>query len=71
MKKMKITEILKNQTITNQFDFKGTCPDKDGVLTEFTIFETAYFLSKIKHLYFNRVTFIEDPENAFTEFVNE
>ncbi len=45
--KKTITEILKNQTITNQFDFSGTCPDKDGTPTTFTIFDTTFFLSEI------------------------
>lgn len=64
--KKTLTEILKNQTITNQFDFTGTCPDKEGTPTTFNIFSTAFFMSEIDHNYFNRVMFV-DPDAAFTD----
>lgn len=67
--KMTLAEILKNQTITTQFDFTGACPDKDGVTQNFTIFNTAFFIGEIKHLYFGRECFIDDPDTAFAEFV--
>lgn len=67
--KMKISTILKDQTITNQFDFSGTCKDKDGQSVTFEIFTTAFFLSEVLHNYFNRETFILDPDHAFNEFV--
>lgn len=67
--RMKIATILKDQTITNQFDFSGSCKDKDGETVTFEIFTTAFFLSEVLHNYFNRETFIIDPDNAFTEFV--
>lgn len=70
MQKMKLEQILKNQTITTQFDFSGSCKDKDGNTQTFTIFNSAFFLSEIMHNYFNRVTFIQDPENALTELVS-
>ena len=69
MQKMKLQEILKDQTITSQFDFSGSCIDKDGTSQTFTIFTTAFFLSEVLHNYFNRETFIQDPDNAFMEFV--
>ena len=69
MEKMKLSEILKNQTITNQFDFSGQCPDKDGHTVSFDIFDTAFFLMEINHNYFNRQAFV-DPDNAFTDFLN-
>lgn len=67
--KKTLTEILKNQTITNQFDFSGTCPDKDGTATTFTIFNTGFFLNEINHNYFDRVMFV-DPDAAFTDLVS-
>ena len=69
MQKKKLTEILKNQTITNQFDFTGSCPDADGVSQTFTIFNTTFFLTEIKHNFFNRVMFV-DPDSAFSDLVN-
>ena len=69
MTKKKLTEILKNQTITNQFDFTGSCPDADGVAQTFTIFNTTFFLSELKHNFFNRVMFV-DPDSAFSDLVN-
>ena len=69
MEKMKISEILKNQTITNQFDFSGSCPDKEGVTVTFSIFTTAFFMMEVTHNYFNRSAFV-DPDNAFTDFLN-
>lgn len=69
MEKVKISEILKNQTITNQFDFSGSCPDKEGVTVTFSIFTTAFFMMEVTHNYFNRSAFV-DPDNAFTDFLN-
>lgn len=66
--KKTLTEILKDQTITNQFTFSGSCPDKDGVTTTFTIFDTNYFLNEIEHNYFNRVAFVNE-ENSFSDLV--
>ena len=68
-KKQLITEILKNQTITNQFDFTGSCPDADGTSQSFNIFNTTFFLNEINHNFFNRIMFV-DPENSFTDLVN-
>lgn len=65
--KKTLTEILKNQTITNQFDFTGSCPDKDGVSHTYTIFKTSFFLMEVNHNYFNREVFV-DKDNAFTDF---
>lgn len=67
--KKTITEILKNQTITNQFDFTGACPDADGVSQTFTIFNTNFFLNEVNHNFFNRVMFV-DPESAFNDLVS-
>ena len=67
---MKILEILKNQMITNQFDFSGSCPDKDGVSQTFSIFSTAFFLSELRHNYFNRVAFT-DLDGPFADLVSE
>ena len=64
--KKTLTEILKDQTITNQFTFTGSCPDKDGVSQTFTIFDTNFFLNEIEHNYFNRVAFV-DKDNSFTD----
>ena len=69
MTKLKISEILKNQTITNQFDFSGSCPDKDGCTVTYTIFPTSLFINEIKYKYFNRVMFVDDPDTAFAELV--
>ena len=66
--KKTLTEILKNQTIGNNFDFSGSCPDKDGTTQTFTIFSTAFFINEIEHNYFNRVAFV-DPDNSFTDLV--
>lgn len=68
MIKKTISEILKNQTITNQFDFSGSCPDKDGATVTFSIFNTDYFIDEITHNFFNRVAFV-DETNSFTDFV--
>ena len=68
-KKKTITEILKNQTITNQFDFTGACPDADGVSQTFTIFNTNFFLNEVNHNFCNRVMFV-DPESAFNDLVS-
>lgn len=67
-KKKTLTEILKNQTITNQFDFSGSCPDSEGTAQTFTIFNTGFFLNEINHNFFNRVMFV-DPEAAFADLV--
>lgn len=67
-KKKTLTEILKNQTITNQFDFSGSCPDQEGTAQTFTIFNTGFFLNEINHNFFNRVMFV-DPDAAFTDLV--
>lgn len=67
-KKMTLMEILKNQTITTQFDFTGSCPDEENVIQTFTIFNTAFFLNEINHNFFSRVMFV-DPENPFTDLV--
>ena len=68
--KKTLTEILADQTIlTNQFDFVGTCPDKNGTNVTFTIFSTEFFLNEIEHNFFNRVAFVDD-ENSFTDFSN-
>lgn len=69
MEKMKIMEILKDQTITNQFDYYGQCPNKDGQTVSFDIFDTAFFLMEVNHNYFNRQVFV-DPDNAFADFLN-
>lgn len=68
-KKKTLTEILKNQTITNQFDFSGSCPDQSGTSQTFTIFNTGFFLNEIEHNFFNRVMFV-DPDAAFTDLVS-
>lgn len=68
-KKKTLTEILKNQTITNQFDFSGSCPDQEGTSQSFTIFTTSFFLNEIEHNFFNRVMFV-DPDAAFTDLVS-
>ena len=68
-KKKTLTEILKNQTITNQFDFSGSCPDQEGTSQTFTIFTTSFFLNEINHNFFNRVMFV-DPDAAFTDLVS-
>lgn len=66
---MKLHKILEDQTIvTNQFDFTGTCPDKEGNSYTATIFNTVFFVSEILHNYFNREMFIMDPEHAYNEF---
>ena len=67
MVKKTITEILKDQTITNQFDFSGSCPDKDGQTVTFTIFDTGYFLDEVTHNFFDRLAFVTE-ENSFTDF---
>ena len=64
--KKTLTEILMDQTITNQFDFVGICPDADGNDETFTIFSTEFFLNEIEHNFFNRVAFV-DEENSFTD----
>ena len=64
MVKKTIAEILKNQVITNQFDFIGSCPDKDGVTQSFTIFDTEYFLDEVMHNFFDRLAFVTE----FTSF---
>lgn len=69
MVKKTITEILKDQTITNQFDFTGSCPDKDGHTVTFTIFDTGYFLDEVTHNFFDRLAFVTE-ENSFTDFCN-
>lgn len=69
MLKMKISEILKNQTLTTQFDFSGSCPNKDNETVTFSIFNTAFFTNEIKYKYFNRLIFVEDEDTAFTELV--
>lgn len=69
MEKKKLSEILKDQTITNQFDFSGSCPDKDGETVTFNIFDTDFFMMEVTHNYFNRAAFV-DPDNAFTDFLN-
>ena len=68
-KKKTLTEILKNQTITNQFDFSGSCPDQEGTSQSFTIFTTSFFLNEINHNFFNRVMFV-DPDAAFADLVS-
>lgn len=68
-KKMTLTEILKNQTITTQFDFTGSCPNEENVSETFTIFNTAFFLNEINHNFFSRVMFV-DPENPFSDLVS-
>lgn len=67
-KKKTLTDILKNQTITNQFDFTGSCPDSEGTAQTFTIFNTGFFLNEINHNFFSRVMFV-DPEAAFADLV--
>lgn len=67
--KKTLTDIMKNQTITNQFDFTGSCPDKDGVSHTYNIFTTGFFLNEINHNYFDRVMFV-DPDAAFTDLVS-
>lgn len=69
MQKMKLWEILKNQTLTTQFDFAGSCPNKDGETVTFTIFNTAYFVNEVKYNFFDRELFVEDPDTAFTELL--
>lgn len=56
-------------TITNQFDFTGNYIDTDGVTHTMTIFDTTYFLTEIRHNYFNREIFI-DTEAPATDIVN-
>lgn len=67
--KKTLTEILNNQTITDQFTFTGTCPDQNGTPATFTIFNTDFFLNELNHNFFNRVMYV-DPDNAFTDLVN-
>lgn len=69
MKSLTIAEILKNQTITNQFTFTGTCPDKEQVPKTFTIFDTNYFLSEVRHRFITRKVLV-DEDNPFTDFCN-
>ena len=68
-KKKTLTEIIKNQTITNPVDFSGSCPDQEGTSQNFTIFTTSFFLNEINHNFFNRVMFV-DPDAAFTDLVS-
>lgn len=68
MARMKILEILKDQTITTQFDFVGSCPNDEGDTVTFTVFNTAFFLNELYHRFFSREINIVDPDNAFTEF---
>lgn len=69
MQKMKLSEILRDQTITTQFDFTGTCPDQEGEPVSFTIFNTSYFLNEVLYKYFDRELFVLDDSTAFNELV--
>ena len=68
MIKQTIDQILQDQTITNDFDFKGSVIDSEGVEREFTIFDTEWFITEVLYNYYSRLVMIRDPENAFTEF---
>ena len=67
--KKTLAEILKDQTITNQFDLNGVCPDVEGTSQTFNIFKTAFFLMEVNHNYYNRSCLVEE-ENSFTDFCN-
>ena len=67
--KKTLSEILKNQTITNQFDFSGSCPDQDGTIETFEIFKTAFFIMEVMTNYCNRSALV-DEDNPFTDFVS-
>ena len=56
-------------TITNQFDFKGNYIDPDGETHLMTIFTTNYFLTNLRHRYFNRELFI-DTDAPDTDLLN-
>ena len=68
MIKQTIEQILQDQTLTNDFDFKGSVIDSDGVEREFTIFDTDWFITEVLYNYYSRLVMIRDPESAFTEF---
>ena len=67
--KKTLAEILKDQTITNQFDFSGSCPDQDGDIQTFEIFKTAFFLMEVMTNYCNRSALV-DEDNPFADLVS-
>ena len=67
--KKTLSEILKNQTITNQFDFSGSCPDQDGTIQTFEIFKTAFFIMEVNTNYCNRSALV-DEDNPFADLVS-
>ena len=67
--KKTLAEILKDQTITNQFDFSGSCPDQDGEIQTFEIFKTAFFLMEVMTNYCNRSALV-DEDNPFADLVS-
>lgn len=52
------------ETITTQFDFKGTYTDPDGVTHNLTIFDTSYFLMHLYQLQTSRKLLVEEDNEA-------
>ena len=66
----KIAEILKNQTITNQFDFSPVYLDKDGTSHNYNLVTTSFFLNIVGHLFEDNQIKVSSAETAFSELVN-
>lgn len=69
IQKAKLLEVISQMTITNQFDFKGNYIDLEGETHLMTIFTTNYFLTNLRHRYFNRELFI-DTDAPDTDLLN-
>lgn len=57
------------ETLTTQFDFKGTYTDIEGTTHNLTIFETSYFVMHLYQLFASRKILVEE-DNESTHLVN-
>lgn len=66
----KIAEILKNQTITSQFDFSPVYLDKDGVSHNYNLVTSSFFLNIVGHLFEDNQIKVSSAAAAFSELVS-
>ena len=58
-KNLLIAAINDIETLTTQFDFKGTYTDVEGATHNVTVFDTEYFIDCIRRNYFARYMFLD------------
>lgn len=68
-KEYTLLDILPEGPYTNEFDFKGTYTDADGVSHNVTVFDTEYFIHNVTTLFSGRLIRLSElKSSALTDF---